>query len=342
MDILSNLPAVIALVLVVGFLVFTGTRLGLAFLVRRLAGLVFVLASASFIAFILGFFAPKIAIIGQLGQHATKESIAEIEHYYGVDLPWYEQYWRYIQNLLHFNLGESYSRRGELVWPELARQLPFSINLGLTAALLAVVVGVSLGLFAAVRSNTRYDTSIQTFALVFFALPTFVLIPLYQFVVVILQQRGITTLPLSSTEFGWDHIDQMIAPVTLFSVVQMAFFVRLTRTSMLEVLRQDYVRTARAKGLGERKVIWGHAFRNAMIPLVTALGPALAFIVNGAFITERIFNIPGIGTTTLQAIAANDFPLLQGTVMLLAVAVSLMNLATDVVYGVIDPRIKSV
>jgi ABC-type dipeptide/oligopeptide/nickel transport system permease component len=124
-------------------------------------------------------------------------------------------------------------------------------------------------------------------------------------------------------------------------VVQIAFWIRITRTSTLEVLRQDYVRTAKAKGLSQRAVVWRHTFRNAMIPLVTAIGPAIALIVNGAFITERIFNINGIGFTTLLAIGQNNFPVLEGTVMLLAVSVALMNIVTDVAYGIVDPRIKS-
>jgi ABC-type dipeptide/oligopeptide/nickel transport system permease component len=342
MEILSNLPALIFLVVLIGFLAFTGFRLGLPFLVRRIAGLIFVLGSASFVTFVLGLFAPTSALEAQLGNRANPETLAKLNQFYGLDRPWWEQYWNFLTNLLHFSLGRSWANKAILVSDMLGRQLPISLQLGLISAVLAVTVGVSLGLFAAVRANTRYDTAIQGFALFFFALPTFVLIPFFWIGNYFLYIRDIPHLPSSSTDFGFDHLDQMIAPVAILSVVQIAFYVRLTRTSMLEVLRQDYVRTARAKGLGERAVLWRHAFRNAMLPLITALGPALAYVVNGAFITEGLFNIQGIGTTTLGALTNYDFPVVQGTVMLLATAVAFMNLVTDVIYGVVDPRIKSV
>jgi ABC-type dipeptide/oligopeptide/nickel transport system permease component len=133
----------------------------------------------------------------------------------------------------------------------------------------------------------------------------------------------------------------MIAPIIIFGASIFAYYLRLTRASMLEVLGQDYVRTARAKGMRERTVVWRHAFRNALIPLLTAVGPALAFAVVGVFIVEIFFNIPGIGTETIAAITQRDFPVVQGTVILLSIAIVLMNLVTDVAYGFADPRIKT-
>ncbi len=342
MDLLSNLPAVIALVLVVAFLAFTGSRLGLSFLVRRLAGLVFVLFATSFLTFVFGIIAPTNAIDAQLGDKWTLAKAKVLYARYGLDKPWYEQYVSYVNRLLHGNLGISYLNPDRQVGDTIARQLPQSLVLGLSAAFLAITVGITLGIIAGIRANTRYDTGIQGFALVFYALPTFVLIPVYQVAMVILQTHDIPHLPLSATEFGFAHLDQYFPPVILFAIVQLAAYTRLTRTSLLEVLRQDYVRTARAKGLSDRAVIWGHAFRNAMIPLITAVGPALAFLVNGAFITESLFNIQGIGLTTITAIQSNDFPLLQATVIMLAAAVVFFNLVTDVLYGVVDPRIKSI
>jgi ABC-type dipeptide/oligopeptide/nickel transport system permease component len=341
MNLLSNLPAVITAVLAVAFLAFTGARLGLSFLVRRLAGLVFVLFATSFLTFYFGLIAPVNAIDSQLGDKWTLAKAQVLYAKYGLTDPWYTQYYNYVTRLLHGNLGISYVNPDRHVADVIARQLPNSLLLGLSAAVLAVTVGIGLGLLAGIRANTRYDTGIQVFALAFFALPTFVLIPLYQVLVVLMHQHGLPTPPLSSTDFGLSHLDQYFPPVILFAVVQLAAYARLTRTSLLEVLRQDYVRTARAKGLGERAIIWGHAFRNAMIPIITAVGPALAFLVNGAFVTESLFNIQGIGLTTISAITENDFPLLQATVIMLAVAVVFFNLITDVLYGVVDPRIKS-
>jgi ABC-type dipeptide/oligopeptide/nickel transport system permease component len=164
-----------------------------------------------------------------------------------------------------------------------------------------------------------------------------VIIPLFDLVMVWLHSQGLPSLAVS----GWGTLDTMIAPIVIFSASIFAFYVRLTRSSMLEVLGQDYVRTARAKGIHERMVIWRHAFRNALIPLLTAVGPALAFAVVGVFVVELLFNIPGIGTETIAAITQRDFPVVQGTVILLAVTIVFMNLLTDIAYGFADPRIKT-
>jgi len=342
MDVLSNLPAIILLTLIVGFLVFTGFRVGLQFLVKRIAGLVFVMFAASFITFALGAWSPITAVDAQLGDKYTPQKAAILHHFYGLDKPFFERYWDYVTRLMRFDLGDSWISRGRSVWSILSGQLPASLLLGLSAAGIAVLVGVSAGMFAALRSNSRYDTAVQGSALFFFALPTFVLYPIFAIAMTFLYNRDLPYLPVVSTEFGLAHPEQMIAPILIFALVQTAFYVRITRTSTLEVLRQDYVRTAKAKGLSQRQVVWRHTFRNAMIPLLTAIGPALAFIVNGAFVTETVFNIQGVGTTTLSSIQQNNTPVVQGTVILLAVAVALMNLVTDVLYGVIDPRIKSV
>jgi ABC-type dipeptide/oligopeptide/nickel transport system permease component len=202
---------------------------------------------------------------------------------------------------------------------------------------LAVLVGVPLGVIAAVRARTRVDGTVQGVALVLFALPSFVIIPIFDLVMVWLHSQGLPSLAVS----GWGTLDTMIAPIVIFSASIFAFYVRLTRSSMLEVLGQDYVRTARAKGIHERMVVWRHAFRNALIPLLTAVGPALAFAVVGVFVVELLFNIPGIGTETIAAITQRDFPVVQGTVILLAVTIVFMNLLTDIAYGFADPRIKT-
>jgi ABC-type dipeptide/oligopeptide/nickel transport system permease component len=328
-------------VVVVAFLGYTGFRLGLPFLVRRIAGLVFVLLSVTIITFLLGKAAPTNGIDGQLGARYTPERAALLYKHYGLDKPWVDQYRDFLSRLLHFDLGESWTTPGQSVNDLITRQLPASLLLGGFALLLAVIVGVSAGLYAAFHSNTRYDTAVQTSALFFFALPTFVLVPFYRVAMTWLYNNDLPHLPVTSSDFGFAHIDQMIAPILIFSLIQMAFYTRITRTSTLEALRQDYVRTAKAKGLTNRTVVWRHTFRNAVIPLITAVGPALALIVNGAFITEALFNIPGIGFTALTAIGNNDFPVLEGTVILLAVSVVFMNLVTDVAYGVADPRIKA-
>jgi ABC-type dipeptide/oligopeptide/nickel transport system permease component len=338
MDQLSqNLPGIIALAVIVGVCAFAGIRVGPRFLIRRIAGVIFVLFGVTFITFILGYFAPGNAVLTQTGGHAPRAVIDHLLHLYGLDLPWYEQYARFINGLLHFNLGYSYIDVTQTVSSILSRYVPVSAQLGITATVLAVLLGVPLGLYAAVRSNTAYDTSVQTMSLVFYALPTFVLIPLYQLLMITLHSNNLPSLAVT----GWDTWDAMVGPILIFGAGIFAFFLRITRASMLEVLRQDYVRTARAKGLTERRVIWLHAFRNALINLLTAIGPALAFAVGGVFVVEVLFNIPGIGSFSLQAINNRDYPVVQGTVILIAVAIAFANLMTDIAYGLVDPRIKT-
>lgn len=329
-------PAIIAIA-VLALLIFAGFRLGMRFLIRRLVGLVFVVIGVTFITFIMGFFAPGNAVYTQLGQHYTREAYAQLTHFYGLDLPWYQQYGNFLGRLLHFDLGYSYINDADSVWTILQRYVPASAQLGVSGVLLALLVGVPTGVVAAVRARTRVDSTLQGIALVLYALPSFVIIPIYDLAMVWLHTQGLPSLAVS----GWGSPDTMIAPIVIFGASIFAYFVRLTRSSMLEVLQQDYVRTARAKGMRERIVIWRHAFRNALIPLLTAVGPALAFAVVGVFVVEVLFNIPGIGTETVAAITQRDFPVVQGTVILLSVAIVLMNLATDVAYGFADPRIKS-
>jgi ABC-type dipeptide/oligopeptide/nickel transport system permease component len=322
----SDLAGVIIILVVMISLGLAGLRLGLRFLVRRLVGLVFVVLGVTFITFIMGYFAPGNAAYTQLGQHYTKEAYAQLTRFYGLDLPWYQQYGNFLGRLLHFDLGYSYINDADTVWTILQRYVPASAQLGVGGVVLAVLVGVPTGVIAAVRARTRVDSTLQGIALVLYALPSFVIIPIYDLAMVWLHTQGLPSLAVS----GWGTPETMIAPIVIFGASIFAYYVRLTRSSMLEVLRQDYVRTARAKGLGERYVIWRHAFRNALIPLLTAIGPALAFAVVGVFVVEVLFNIPGIGTETVSAITQRDFPVVQG-----------MNLLTDVAYGFADPRIKA-
>jgi ABC-type dipeptide/oligopeptide/nickel transport system permease component len=332
-----NVFAVLAVVVLLAFIAYATARIGPRFMVRRLAGLVFVLLGVSFIIFILGYFAPGDAIFAQLGQHYTPQAAAQLRHDYGLDLPWYTQYLNFLNRIVHLDLGISFTNDTLSVWTILQRYVPASVQLGIAGTVLALIVGVPLGILAAVRANSRVDSGLQSIGLIFYALPSFVIIPLFFAAMVSLHQRGVPTLATS----GWGTIDSEIAPISIFGLGIFAYYLRLTRASMLEVLGQDYVRTARAKGVRERVVVWRHAFRNAVIPLLTAVGPALAFAVVGVFIVEDLFNIPGIGQETIAAIGDRDFPIVQGVTILLASAVVFMNLVTDVAYGLADPRIKT-
>ena len=333
-----NAGALILMLSIAGLFAFIGMRFGVQMLVRRLAGLFFVVLGVTFITFIMGYFAPGDVVMEQLGLHYTPAAAATLRHYYGLDLPWYEQYGRFLVQLLHFDLGTSFITRNQTVWQILSRGVPISAELGISSLFLTFIMGVPLGLVAAVFANSRLDTTIQSISLVLYALPNFVIIFAFDIVMILLAQNALPHLPVA----GWDltQPETLVGPIVINALGGFAFFTRLTRTSMLEILREDYIRAARAKGMSERTVIVRHAFRNALLPLITVLGPSVAFVVNGAFVTELFFNIPGIGFETVQSIEARDWPVLQGTVIILALAVVIMNMISDVCYGLADPRIK--
>lgn len=337
-QLLASLPAIIAVLLVIGVLAYGGIRIGPRFLIRRLAGLVFVLLGVTFITFILGYLSPGSPVELLCGSKCTGPMIASLNHLYHLDLPWYEQYATFLNNLLHLDLGLSFTQRGRHVWDILGSGVPISAQIGLTSLLCQVLIGVPVGIIAAVRAGSRLDTASMSFALMLYAIPTFISIPFYQLIMVQLSLHNLPFLPVS----GWNGLFDIHAfgPIFLLTLLGLGFYARLTRSTMLEVLGQDYVRTARAKGLQERVVIVRHAFRNAMVPLVTALGPAVAFVVGGAFFTETLFQIPGIGHIAVLSISNKDMPTVQGTVIIVAVAVAVMNLMVDLVYGLLDPRIK--
>lgn len=337
MGLLSNLPVLLVLLAVIALVIYSGIRIGPRFLIKRLAGLVFVLFGVTFITFILGYVTPGSPVQNLCGAKCTPSQLKLLYHIYHLDLPWYEQYATFLNGLLHFDLGFSFTQRGRTVWSILGTGVPISAQIGLSALVCALLIGVPIGIFAAVRAGTKFDTASMTIALVLFSIPTFVSIPIYQIITVQLSQRGLPHLPIS----GWgDSPIEIVAPVAILTIVELGFYARLMRTTMLDVLNQDYVRTARAKGLSRRLVIFRHAFRNALVPLVTAIGPAIAFVVTGAFFTELFFNIPGIGFQSVASIGNKDMPVVQGTVIIVAVAVAVMNLVVDMVYGILDPRIK--
>jgi ABC-type dipeptide/oligopeptide/nickel transport system permease component len=314
------------------------------FLVKRLIGLLFVVLGVTFITFIMGYLAPGDPIYGMLGVHYTPEAYRTLKHAYGLDLPWHQQYLHYLHNLFTLNFGLSYVYKNQDVSSILARGMPVSLELGLWALLLQLLMGIPLGIISALRANTWVDTTSMGGMLVLYAMPVFVIATLAQVIIVQLDQN--TGINWPATNWGtpwvysWDDIQLKLVPILIYATTGMAYFARLARTTMLEVLRQDFVRTARAKGLRERAVIYRHALRNALLPLVTVLGVSIGFLVSGAFFIENIFNIPGIARITLDSISSRDYPVIQATTAVLAVAVVLGNLLSDVLYSVVDPRIK--
>jgi ABC-type dipeptide/oligopeptide/nickel transport system permease component len=314
------------------------------FLVKRLIGLIFVVVGVTFITFIMGYFAPGDPIRGMLGVHFNPIVYAQLKHAYGLDLPWYQQYYNFLSKLVRGDLGLSFETQNRPVWDILKEGLPTSLELGLWGLLLEFLVGIPLGVIAALKAGKWIDSLSMGVSLILYAIPSFILAVLFQVVVVWLHINAGLNWPVSGWgtpwHYTWTDIQFKIGPILIFAAVGMAYFARLTRTSTLEVLRQDYIRTARAKGLAERIVIYRHALRNALIPIITVLGVAIGFLVVGAFFIEEVFNLPGIGYITISSVQTRDYPVIQATTVLLATAVVLGNLISDLLYTVVDPRIK--
>ncbi|WP_376794602.1 ABC transporter permease [Thermogemmatispora sp.] len=314
------------------------------FLIKRLIGLVFVVIGVTFITFIMGYFAPGDPIRTMLGEHFSPQLYAQLKHAYGLDLPWYQQYWNFLVHLAHFDFGYSFKTQGRPVWDILRDGVPVSMELALWALVIYLLIGVPVGIISALKANTWVDTLNMGIMLVLYAMPIFVFCVLVQVLIVFIDQETGAGWPVANWgepwHYTWSDIQFKLAPVLVFGLAGAAYFARITRTSMLEVMRQDYIRTARAKGLSERLVIYRHALRNALIPLITVTGVTLGFTITGAFLIENIFNIPGIGTITVSSVLDRDYPVIQATTVLLAVGVVLGNLLADIAYTLVDPRIK--
>ncbi len=326
------------------------------FLIRRFIGLVFVVIGVTFITFILGYLSQATGtgdpIRNLLGNHFNQALYDQLKHAYGLDVPWYQQYFNYLAGLLHGDFGTSFHYQGRAVWDILRQGVPISTELGFWALLLTLLIGVPIGIVSALRANSWIDTMNMTVALALYSLPTFVIAVFFQVIVVQLHVQTCANpnlpcinWPVSNWgvpwQYTWDDIQFKLGPIAVYAAAGFAYFTRITRNSMLEVIRQDYVRTARAKGLRERTVIYIHALRNAMIPLITVLGLTVGLLVTGVFFIENVFNIPGVGQTSIIAIGDRDYPVIQATTILFAVAVVMGNLLSDILYTVVDLRIKS-
>ncbi len=315
------------------------------FLLKRFIGLVFVLLCVTFITFIMGYFAPGDPIRSMMGQHFNENLYLQLKHLYGLDLPWYQQYFNFLVHLLHFDFGYSYKQQQMTVISIISTNLPVTLELGFWALVLQFLIGVPLGILSAIKPNTWVDTVNMGSSIILYALPGFVLAVFVRFAIAQIDQATGAGWPPTGWgnpwQYTWPDIQAKLAPILVFALGGVGYIARLTRTSMLEVLRQDYIRTARAKGLSERIVIYRHALRNALVPLVTTFGYSLGFIVTGAFFIETIFNLPGLGSVTINAVNSRDYPVIQATVVLLTIAIVLGNLLSDILYMVIDPRIKA-
>ena len=263
---------------------------------------------------------------------------AALEHHYHLDTPWPQQYLVWITGVLHGDLGESLVNRGVLITPLLLREAGNSLSLGLWALLFTVTIGMSLGVIAAVRQNTWVDYSAVSTAVLGYSMPSFVVATL----LILLTVTGFYKWSGGTfyENIGWGLPEQIPVPAIALGLLPMAQIARLTRASMLEVIRQDYVRTAWAKGLRSRVVIIRHALRNALIPVVTILGPLTTGIITGSVVIENIFGVPGLGKEFATSILTRDYNIVVGVFTFYAALVGIANLLVDLVYPILDPRIR--
>ena len=261
----------------------------------------------------------------------TPAAQAALEAKYGLDKPLMEQYWTYLVDAFtKFDFGPSLKQRGRMVIDIIKDGLKTSAKLGLIAAAWATVAGVVLGAMAALKRNTILDRIVMVISTAFVSMPSFIM--------------GSLLLLLFSVKLGLvpangETAKGLILPIITLGLSPMANIIRLTRSSMLDVLGQDYIRPARAKGVAPAKIIFGHALKNALIPVITYIGPMLAYIVTGSLVVEQIFAVPGIGRAFVQSIINRDYPLIMGTTIVLASLIVIMNLISDILYKIVDPRI---
>jgi len=261
------------------------------------------------------------------------EIIANLERHYGLDKPVWRQYADYIGGIItRFDFGPVYSSRSRRVNDIFADHLPVSAQLGVVALLIAVGIGVPLGIVSALKQNTMWDYVGIGVAIFGVSVPNIVLGPL----LILVFALGLGWLPVA----GWGTPAQMIMPALALGSAYAARIARLTRASMLQVIREDYIRTARAKGLTERGVMIRHALKNAFIPVATVLGPMFAALVTGTFVVEQIFAVPGMGRYFVTSVTQRDYPVVMGTILLYAFFLVLANLVVDITYAFLDPRIR--
>ena len=253
---------------------------------------------------------------------------------YGLNKPWYVQYRKVLWNIARFDFGNSLKYEGQSVNQILLRALPVSATLGLCAYLFALAVGITTGTLAALRQNSWIDYASMTLAMLGISIPNFVLGPLLALIF------ALTLFWLPPALWNGFPSKSIVLPALTLSALYIAYIARLTRSGMLEVMRSDYIRTARAKGLSERDVVIRHALRGGLLPVVSFSGPALAFLITGTVVVERVFALPGLGNYFINACFNRDEPLIIGIVAFIAVSVLVFNLLVDISYGFIDPRIR--
>jgi peptide/nickel transport system permease protein len=319
----------------------------LQYIVRRLLWGIVLIVAVIAITFVLFYLLPNVdPAVLRAGRNSSPKIIKEIAHNLGTDKPVIVQFWDYLKNLvLHFNLGFSYYS-GASVKSLILDRLPATISLTFGAVVIWLLVGIPVGIISAIKRRTWLDRTSMTTALVFVSAPVYWL----GLLVLFLFASDIGRFPISFLHGAGSYVGLTVSPINWFESLLMPWFVlaatsaaiyaRLVRASLIDVMGEDYIRTARAKGLRERRVVMKHGLRSAITPLVTVLGLDIAILLGGAVLTETVFDIPGIGRLNYDAITHGDFPIIQGTIVLAAIFIIVANIAVDIAYAYLDPRVR--
>jgi peptide/nickel transport system permease protein len=303
----------------------------LSFILKRIGYGLIVLFGISVFSFLLIHLIPGDPIRIMLGENATADQVEQLRAQLGLNKPLWAQYGHYVIDIFHGDLGTSL-KTGRPVLVEIATRFPETVKLAGAGMAIAIVIGITMGVLAARFKDTFLDFTAMSLATVGVSIPSFWL--------------GLLLIMVFAVKLSWFHVAggtglaDLVLPAVTLGVLASTVISRLTRSGMIEVLSLDYIRTARAKGLGEAAVLFGHAFRNAMIPVVTIIGLQIASLLGGTVIIEQVFNWPGLGTLAISAIASRDFPLIQGIILFIGFVFVVINILVDFLYGLIDPRIK--
>ncbi len=311
----------------------------LDFIARRLIAIIPVLAVVAIFVFLMLRLTPGDPAAVIAGDNATSDQIAAIRQQLGLDLPIWTQFGIWIGDVLRGNLGESFFFKKTVV-ELISQRLEPTLTLSIFTLIIAVVTAVPLGVLAAWKQGSIVDRLVMGFSVLGFSLPTFVIgyILIYIFAIDLgwLPVQGYTRI---GTDF-WDWLEKLILPSITLAVVYIALIARITRASVLEVLNEDYIRTARAKGLSNRVVLMRHALRNAAVPILTVIGVGVALLIGGAVVTESVYGLPGLGRLTVEAVLSRDFPTIQAVILMFSVVYVVINLLIDISYTLFDPRIR--
>lgn len=303
------------------------------YILRRLAMTILVVLVASIVVFTLVYFVPGDPVKILMSPESTVAELEAKRHSLGLDQPYLVQLGNFLYNAyIKLDLGTSWIR-GSSVLDGLLERLPYTFELGICAIIISAFIGIPLGVNAAVHQNCWQDRVCMLLGMLCTSLPDF----WFALLLIVLLSQKLNLLPA----FGIGGIEYMIMPVAAASLKSIGTLARQTRSSMLEVIRSDYITTARAKGLKERAVIWKHMLPNALIPIITVIGSSFSGIIAGTVVIEQVFSRPGVGTYLTQAITNRDFPIVRGCVIILAIFTSVMMLLVDLAYAVVDPRIKA-